>query len=122
MPVLWNDEVTKFFMPQQGFWQGDPLSSYLFDLYVERLVQMIFHEINRGRSKPISLGHGGLIVSYLFFTDALFLFRRGKKIQTNVIKTIMDSFCGPSVAKVNYNKSKVFIFPKAETSNSRREC
>lgn len=46
--VLWEGEPTKCFIPSQGIRQGDPLSSYIFTLCIERLVHIITDEIHRG--------------------------------------------------------------------------
>lgn len=41
MQVLWNREMTKVFCHSRGIRQGDPLSLYIFMLYLEKLAHMI---------------------------------------------------------------------------------
>lgn len=43
MQILINGERTKPFTPARGLGQDDPLLSYLFVLYMERLSQLIHH-------------------------------------------------------------------------------
>lgn len=41
MEVIWNSERTHEFKPSSGIHQGDPLSPYIFVLYMEKLVHII---------------------------------------------------------------------------------
>lgn len=45
MRVLWNGEVTDEFLPSRVIRHGDPLSPYLFVLYIERLSHGIHNDI-----------------------------------------------------------------------------
>ncbi|KAL9451441.1 hypothetical protein AB3S75_013079 [Citrus x aurantiifolia] len=53
MNVLWNGERTSEFRPGRGVRQGDPLSSYIFVLYIECLSHGISRSIQQGHWKPI---------------------------------------------------------------------
>lgn len=53
--VLWNGEITPKFTPSRGIRQGDPLSSYIFVLCLDRLSVMIEKDVLEGSWKPIKL-------------------------------------------------------------------
>ncbi|XP_028752652.1 uncharacterized protein LOC114712303 [Neltuma alba] len=93
MRVLWNGVAIESFQPSRGVRQGDPLSPYLFVLCMERLGQLIQHEIERGRWKPMKLSTRGPIISHLFFADDLILFGEASTDQMLEMKNIMHFFC-----------------------------
>lgn len=74
MKVLWNGEMTDVFSAQRGLRQGDPLSSYLFVLYLKRLGRLIEKVVSEKVWKPIVLRKGGIGIFHLFFVDDLFFF------------------------------------------------
>lgn len=47
--VLWNGEIASEFKPSRGIRQGDPLSSYIFFLCLDRLSVMIENAVLEGR-------------------------------------------------------------------------
>lgn len=53
MSLIWNGEVTDSFAPQSGLLGGDPLLPYLFVLCIERLANLIYHEVRRKNGSPI---------------------------------------------------------------------
>ncbi|KAK9228923.1 hypothetical protein WN944_021880 [Citrus x changshan-huyou] len=55
MNILWNGGVTEEFYPGRGIRQGDPLSSYIFMLCIERLGHEISQAVVDGSWKPIRL-------------------------------------------------------------------
>lgn len=46
--VLWNGEITPEFLPSRGIRQGDPLSSYVFVLCLDRLSTLIENQVHLG--------------------------------------------------------------------------
>ncbi|OMP01704.1 reverse transcriptase [Corchorus capsularis] len=119
LAVLWNGEKLDSFRPQRGLRQGDPLSPYLFVLCMERLGHLIDREVQSGAWKPIKAGRNCPGISHLFFADDLFLFSRAGEAQANKIKEVLDEFCAASGAKISFEKSKIFVSPKAHGSASR---
>ena len=65
MQLLWNGEKTDSFRPARGLRQGDPLSSYLFVLCLERLCHQIERSVALKEWKPISLSCGGPKLSHV---------------------------------------------------------
>ena len=43
--VLWNGFKLGDFIPSQGTWQGDPISLYLFVLWMDKLSHIILEEV-----------------------------------------------------------------------------
>ncbi|KAL4333656.1 hypothetical protein GQ457_07G010760 [Hibiscus cannabinus] len=48
LQILWNGSVTDSFSPSRGIRQGDPLSPYIFVLFLERLVQTVAEAVSLG--------------------------------------------------------------------------
>ncbi|XP_021734916.1 uncharacterized protein LOC110701593 [Chenopodium quinoa] len=53
--VLWNGEITSEFRPSRGIRQGDPMSSYIFVLCLERLSLMIEEKVLQKQWKPVKV-------------------------------------------------------------------
>lgn len=54
--VMWNGVQSEFFRPQRGIRQGDPISSYLFVLYMDKLSHLIEYEVRKKKWKVIKMG------------------------------------------------------------------
>lgn len=109
MKLLWNGEVLEEFKPERGTRQRDPLSPYLFVLFIERLFQMIEVVVSGKRWQPIQVARRGPKVSHLAFTDDLILFAEANIEQAKLIKTILSLFCDSSGQKVSLDKTRVFF-------------
>ena len=48
MSLLWNRERTDQFIPTRDLRQGDPLSMFLFVIYLERLSMQISQDVHNG--------------------------------------------------------------------------
>ena len=64
-----NGEYTHQFVPQRGLRQGDPLSPYLFILFVEGLSALFKRAEVNGELEGIRVCPGAPHVSHLFFAD-----------------------------------------------------
>ena len=74
--VLWNGEMTEPFCPSRGLRQGDPLSPYLFVLYLERLSRLVTRAVELNRWKPFEVCRGGLVIpSYFLLTTCCSLLK-----------------------------------------------
>lgn len=65
------------FYPSRGLRQGDPLSPYLFLLWVEGLNSLLRIAVNGSRIKGISVCRRSPVVSHLFFAGDCLLFMKG---------------------------------------------
>ncbi|KAH9735403.1 putative ribonuclease H protein [Citrus sinensis] len=101
MNVLWEGECTDDFIPSRGIRQGDPISPYIFVLFIERLSHGICHAVNMGEWKPIRLARHGTPLTLFFFADDLLLLAEASCDQAKVLNTVLDVFCTSSGEKVN---------------------
>ena len=72
--ILINGEPTGFITPSRGIKQWDPLSPYLFLLYVEGLSSLIRKAIENHHLKGVVSCNGGVKISHLLFADNSLLF------------------------------------------------
>lgn len=67
--VLLNGAPSSKFIPHRGLRQGDPLSPYLFIIFMESLSCALNHLDQSNIFKGIKLSINGSSVSHLFFAD-----------------------------------------------------
>ncbi|XP_074287668.1 uncharacterized protein LOC141612819 [Silene latifolia] len=109
MQILWNGETTEKFIPTRGVRQGDPLSSYLFVMCLEKLQQAIDERVRYTDWLPIPICKGGPKISNLFFADDMVLFAEARADQAMVIKYVLDNFCKASGEKFIYKGTSIAI-------------
>nr|XP_025639110.1 uncharacterized protein LOC112734118 [Arachis hypogaea] len=106
LSLMWNSNRLDGFQPKRGLRQGDPMSPYLFVIYMERLSCLIARQVEVGRWKPMTVSRGGPIISHLLFANDLILFYKAKKSQVLHVLDTMATFCRASGMKVNFEKSR----------------
>lgn len=74
--VMWNGDRIKFFRPQRGIRQCDPISPHLFVLCMYKLSRFIEHEVTTNKWKEIRMEKHGPSISHLIFVNNLLLFWR----------------------------------------------
>uniref|UniRef100_A0A803LLL4 Uncharacterized protein n=1 Tax=Chenopodium quinoa TaxID=63459 RepID=A0A803LLL4_CHEQI len=109
--ILWNGEITEEFTPSRGIRQGNPLSSYIFVLCLERLSLMIEHKFSLGLWSPIKIDKD-INISHLFYADDVFLFAKASVDNVEVIKETLAEFGDKSGLYISPTKSKVIFPPK----------
>ena len=109
--VLFNGGALDHFLPSRGIRQGDPLSSYLFILYMEILGVFILEKCDAKLWDPISSSRGGATFFHLFFADDLVLFEKADVRNCRAIRDVLDTFCDLSRQKISAKKSRVFFSP-----------
>lgn len=117
LSILWNGTRMPPFSPTRGFHQGDPLSSYLFVLCMEKLSLAINETVVERKSQPFKVCKEGPWVSHLFFEDDVLLFTKANGAQARLVANIFDNFSKVSGLKVNVAKSRAYYssgVPKAK--------
>jgi len=107
--ILWNENKLPQFKPTHGLRQGDPLSSYLFILCMEKLSMAINHEVNQGSWKPIHITTTGPHLSHFLFADDVLLFIKAKGSQFRFVSDLFDGFIKASSLKINLSKSRALF-------------
>lgn len=97
LSLLWNGLKLDPFAPSRGLRQGDPLSSYLFVLCMERLAIVIQDAVDRGDWLPVPISRNGPAISHLFFADDVFLFAKAKVSQMHLLHTFLVVSALPQV-------------------------
>ncbi|KAE8669138.1 hypothetical protein F3Y22_tig00112254pilonHSYRG00076 [Hibiscus syriacus] len=118
--ILWNGEKSEQFNPSRGLRQGDPLSSYLFVLCMERLTQAIQIEVEAGRWQPFKTSKSASGISHLMFADDMVLFAEATNEQWEVTSSVLSKLCNVSDQKVSVPKTTMY-FSKNVDSDQREE-
>lgn len=108
MSVLWNGEKTDFFHTSRGLRQGDPLSPFLFVIYVERLSMLVNKAVSDNRWKFFDVCRRGPKIPHLMFADDLLLFAKTNTYQAKVITDIRSEFCRLSGQSISVGKFIAF--------------
>ena len=98
LSVLWNDIKTGHFTPSRGLCQGNPLSPYLFVLYMEIVLSVVW--------KPIQVSKGGPQLSHVLFVDDVMLFCEAITEHVKVVMDTLEEFCSTSGLRISTIKSK----------------
>lgn len=120
LSILCNDKKLPSFSPTRSLRQGDPLSPYLFVLWMEKLSLAIQNKVAEGTWHPFKMPRNGPLISHLLFTDDVLLFAQAKTSQARVVSAILDEFGKASGLKVNVTKSRAFFSHGVLTSKARR--
>ena len=99
-----NDRITDFFNYSKGVRQGCPLSSVLFNLYVND----IFDTINKHSTSDVYLNRNNKI-NALMYADDLVLISRTKEGLQRQIDSVYD-YCEKWKLSINIKKTKSMIF------------
>jgi hypothetical protein len=109
-----NDDIGHYFQTKKGLRQGDPLSPLLFNIIVDMLAILIARAKEDGQVGSLipHLVEGG--VSILQYADDTILFMEHNLEKAVNMKLILCIFEQLSGLKINFHKSEIFCFGKAE--------
>jgi hypothetical protein len=109
-----NDDIGHYFQTKKGLRQGDPLSPLLFNIIVDMLAILIARAKEDGQVGSLipHLVEGG--VSILQYADDTILFMEHNLEKAVNMKLILCIFEQLSGLKINFHKSEIFYFGKAE--------
>nr|GEY83612.1 hypothetical protein [Tanacetum cinerariifolium] len=114
-----NGDHTGFFKGKRGLRQGDPLSPYLFTLFMEVFNLVLRREIDKNLAFRYHWQCKEIKLTHLCFVDDLLLFCNGDSCSVAVLKKVISTFGGLSGLLPNFAKSTVFFANVREVSRLR---
>lgn len=111
--VLWNGKITPDFFPSKGIRQGNPLSSYIFVLCMERLSHMIEDKVRYGSWKPLKITKD-INISHLLYADDVFIFGKASTHNLSTILQTLHDFGFLSGLNINFQKSNIIFLAKMD--------
>lgn len=108
-----NEDMENFFQTKEGLRQGDPLSPILFNLVADMLA-LLMHRANEQKKirglVPYLVDDG---LSILQYADDTILFMEHDLEEARNLKLVLSTFEKLSGLKINFHKSELFCFGKA---------
>lgn len=107
--VTVNQDCVGPIHPSRGLRQDDPLSPYLFLIYVEGLSTLIKKEEGRGTLDGAKICRGAPVLSHLLFADDCFLFFQADVQEAKTMQSVLEVYARASGQHINMQKSEVFF-------------
>lgn len=117
--VLLNGSPGEFFKPTRGLRQGDPLSPYLFIIYMEIFSRIILTSEEEKTIHGVKITPKNRPISHLFFADDCLLFIRADLKEYHNILALIETFSKDSGQLINFEKSGVFFSKKVQPKHQR---
>lgn len=117
--VMLNGCTKSFFKASRGLRQGDPLSNFLFFIFIltkEILSCMLSHEFILGRVKPFH-PVGGSVITHLLYADDILIFANGGKSSIRNLMVILRRYETLSGQLINPSKSSIFFSSSISVDN-----
>ncbi|CAL8163098.1 unnamed protein product [Prunus armeniaca] len=108
--LLINGPPYGHFSASRGIWQGDPLSPYIFILYMGLFIRH-FNILAKNPKSNVGLFYslGGDQISNLVFADDCLIFARATVVAARNINTLLEKNSKVSGQKINLHKSTVYF-------------
>ncbi|KAL3628348.1 hypothetical protein CASFOL_027394 [Castilleja foliolosa] len=104
------------FKPSRGIRQGDPLSPFLFVIYIELLSRLLAREESLNNFKGIKISRTAPSISHLLYADDLVIFCRATLEDALCINRILSSFSSWSSQLPNKEKSQIHFSSNTDFS------
>ena len=112
--ILLNGAPLEPILLSRGIRQGDPLSLYLFILYIDFLSQLIEEKCSNKLWNQVKASQSGPVFSHLMFDDDLVLFARANHLNCSTIREVLDDFCDILGQTISETKSRVYFSPNMD--------
>lgn len=107
MVVNWREEISKEIKITKGILQGDPLSPYLFSLFINDLGKYFRKRGHKG----VNMDDKNEIIELMFADDLVLL--SDTEIETKKLLQTLESYANQKGLKVNLSKTKILPFRKS---------
>ena len=104
-----NGECTDLVMPQQGLWQGDPLSPYLFLIVAEGFSLLLNKADAEGTLSGIRICNGASSLNHLLFADDGLVLMKASRESAIHLQNVLQLYEVYSGQIVNYDKSSIMF-------------
>ncbi|GKA68574.1 putative RNA-directed DNA polymerase, eukaryota, reverse transcriptase zinc-binding domain protein [Tanacetum coccineum] len=105
--VLVNGSPTLEFSIKCSLRQGDPLSPFLFIIFMEGLHNALFIAVSSGLIRGVKFGSPKVTISHLFYVDDVIITTEWNAIDLDNIIHVLQVFYLASGLKINIQKSDV---------------
>ena len=103
--VLINGEPRGTITPSKGLRQGDPISPYLFLLFVEGLTALLRKKEAVGLIRGLVVSRLAPSISHIFFVDDCIIFCRATMEECRQVATVLEVYEKESGQKLNREKN-----------------
>lgn len=107
--MLLNGSCYGQILTERGIKQKDPMSLFLFVLFLELLSKMISKMENDGKIQGIKIGRLAPTISHIFFADDILIFCNANVNQVEKIINCLETFCSWTGQSFNPAKSRYFF-------------
>ncbi|GJX77165.1 putative RNA-directed DNA polymerase, eukaryota, reverse transcriptase zinc-binding domain protein [Tanacetum coccineum] len=106
--ILVNGSPTSVFSIKRGLRQGDPLSPFLFILFMEGLHVALSDAVHSGLIHGVKFGSLAITLSHLFYADEIVITTEWSTHDMDNIIRVLQVFYLASGLKINIHKSNVY--------------
>jgi len=96
LSLIWNGTRLLDFTHTRVLHQGDPLSPYLFVIFMEILSHDILKAVELNQWKLVSISRNEPTLSHLYFADDNLLFTKSARSQAIMVEGILTNFANIS--------------------------
>ena len=107
--VLINGKPCGNITLSRGLRQGDPLSPYLFLLFVEGLSTLLQTSVHQGLLRGVAAFQGAPMISHLFFVDDSLIFCKATREDCSNLEMILETYEQASGQQLNKYKTSLFF-------------
>lgn len=108
MKVLWIGTDCNTFHPKKGIRKVDPVTPYIFVMYMDKLSHLIQEAFNKGEWKSLKDGRSEPTISHHIFVDDLLLVGKATTKQMECVNEILMKFCDMSANKSTKTRQRYF--------------
>lgn len=116
--ILVNDQPGPTFTLTKGLYQRDPISPYLYLIYMEALSSLLNEAKLFTKIKGVIVARISPSINHLFFADDIIAFCRAKVSDWQTIQEILETY--ETAAGQGINKHKSGIFFSSNTNRTAR--